>query len=421
MAMRTEFKARVIPGFVKKGAPGMPPLGRVPGPDGTIVSARLNPEDVEAALLDTDTTNDVTATLSDVVDAAEKSEPEKSSPYGYAGGARRKVRGGGKTYDALAALFTGVENTFTTGMGVADKATAFAIGVVPGLLKTAVAGGALKYVLNHPSLFANIVDLAKELAKTILIVKSGEGVATWSDYLEAGKSIGGSFADFIVTAAQQPTTPAGTILLALFIMKYRASSAGLSLTDLVKSDAAVLKNLATIVADDVSTATMAQYSAFLKEYEVGSQKKAAAELERIAQRVRAPMGEGSKQLSVVASTGAPSVQSGPDGAIQAVPATKRKAFTEALKKLTEISAKKVEKVKVPPKEAEAMKPVLAAAAAVAPVAVDVAPVAAEAANAEALANAGQQGGRRRKTKKRSVKRRITRRARKYLAAPVFVY
>lgn len=377
------------------------PLGRIKKqtPQGEVtVSARLNSGEIEDALFDEDPKNDLTATLSDAADAAEKID------YGKIGG-RRKLHGGGKTYDALAALFTDAQNAFARGVGVADKASAFAVEKIPMLLKTAVAGSTLKYALNHPSLFANIVDLAKQLGQHLIMVDP-DG-ATWGQYLDAATSIGGSFVELVVTAAQQPTTPAGTILLALFVMKYRSSQSGTSLTDLIKSDAAVLKELAKSGVDKASTAALAQYSAFLKAYEVGSQAVAVGQLKGIAQNIKKPSGPGAKEASILAS-GIPSVQSGPDGTIATVPAGKERDFKEALAKLTTIPAK------IPPKEKAAAPKVRLEAEAV---------IGERPSEAEAVENALMKGGQRGKKTRRTPKRRMTRRrkAQKILGTPVFIY
>lgn len=374
-------------------SPGMPSelMGRIPN-EGVLVSARLNP-DIVAKLMDGDPENDVEATIQDVGDAL---------PMEKGVGGKRKVRGGGPTRDAFAKLFRETKNAFVTTKGWVDEKVGAAVEGIPLLLKTVAVGTTLKYTLNNPTLFANIVHYATAVAKYLASTK--EGMATWGDYLEAGKAIGGDIGDFIKTYATEPSTPAGTILLALFIMKYRASSAGKTMTELIKDDAAVLKEAAKGLADNVAVAALAQYSAFVRAVEgftkMVEKKVVTANLKALAEQAKksAPKGEGAREISVNAQrTGAPSVQMGPNGVVIAVPATKQRDYKDALTKLTQI-----------PEKVSAQEQ--AAAAAVAAVVVGV-----------GLPRSMGLFGGRHKTQKRSPKRRTTRRRTKVLGTPVFIY
>jgi hypothetical protein len=366
---RRKFKPTTIPEFTPEGS-----LGRVTTSTGRVISARLMEN--TAALVDGDPTNDVDATLSDV---AEVVDPTETS------GGRRKLRGGGKTYDALKKLFEDGSSKFATATAALDSASALAIEKIPTLLKTAAAGGALKYTLNNPSLFANIAGIASEVGKILI---NTEGQATWTEYWEAGKSIGGSFAGFLGDAVQQPTTPAGSILLALFIMKARAHMKNKSILDVIKTDAANLAAATQGTAGNLASAAVGQYSEFLKAFNVESQRVNADQLKSIANKL--------KNIRPKAATGEPAFRSGPgtvtnpetgqeEGVMQAVPGR---------------------------------LPVLDPRAALNPLTRVGGPTSRF---RSTMVIRPRQGGK--KTKKVKSKRRQTRRrkAPKYLAAPVFVY
>lgn len=395
------------------------PLGRVSkvlstGETVTVSARLMSKSEIAAALVNDDVTDDVTATLSDVVDAIGED---------MAGG-RRKLRGGGKTYDALAALFTDTSNKFSSGLEWADEKVGTAVKSIPFLLKTVATGTTLKFALNHPSLFANIVDLAKQVGQ--YLVQVDPDGATWTQYYEAGKSIGGSMVELLGTAAQQPTTPAGTILLALFIMKYRSWSSQKSLTTQIKDDAAVVKTLAGPAVSGISQAALAQYSAFLKAYDQGAQEVAFGKLKEIAQNIKPVGGPAAKKITSLAS-GVPSVQSGPDGTIITVPTEKEKDFKEIMEKLA--------KANIPPKEKAAAAAIVGDAVDQQAAKVPVAAIQAPRTRAPGLASLksdqgkpievdkGKLSGGVRKTRKPKSKRRVTRRRKvqKVLGAPVFVY
>lgn len=189
-------------------------LGRVTLPDGRVVSARL----IEK-LKNPDTAVD--ATLEDVAEVIEPSV-----------GGRRKMRGGDtKTGKAVKDLVNGVTSAGVSTAKTIDDLGAKIISNAPSILTAAVVTKAV----NSPTVFANIVSFTREAVTTSI---ANNTVASWGEYLGAAKQIvtelGGLGIDL---ATFTVTSPYFAFVVASSVMKYRASNAKMSLTDLIKSDA----------------------------------------------------------------------------------------------------------------------------------------------------------------------------------------
>lgn len=376
----------------------MPVIGRRQAAQ-ILGSFKSDPTIVEA-LLDDDPNNDVEATIKDGEKAAGVSP--------YVAGRHHKVRGGGVITDAVMKLIDDAEGVFGRAKRTAEEAVVTVIEKTPTIVKSIAAGTAVKYAVNHPSLFANIVDAVRNT--TMGAIRSAfESEATWAQYSSAlqsiATSVGGLAVDVTAMAAQP--SPGTAILIALSIMKYRASkSTGGSVVELIKEDANVLKTAAEKIADNAMSAAVGQYSAFLKAYAEESEAAPLATLKEIAVRAKTsrPSGEGAVAMSnAAAATGAPAAQQGmAEDMIAVVPAGKQKPIRKALDKIA--------KSKLPSDEQKAASALLALSE-------DISDAAPSAASKEKV-----DGGRRSKKTRRAPKRRVTRRRKvTKVTMPTFVY
>lgn len=254
-------------------------LGRITLPDGRVVSARL----IEK-LKSPDTA--VEATLEDVAEVIEPSM-----------GGRRKMRGGEtKSGKAVKDMVNGIAAAGTTTASKIDELGAKIIGNAPTILTAAVVTKAV----NSPTVFANIVSFTREAITTSI---ANNTVASWSEYLAAAKQIvtelGGLGVDL---ATFTVTSPYFAFVVGSAVMKYRASQAGMSLPDLIKSDAS---NVASSTMRGVTGEIQAFNDAWSKE----ALKKATDTLKSIGRNVQVIPGESS---AAVAKTGSPAF-GGPTG------------------------------------------------------------------------------------------------------------
>lgn len=304
-------------------------------------------------------------------------------------------------------------------IGVVDRAAAAAVGLIPGAVKAAAVGAGTTFLINNPTLLAQIVGLINRNLSAVITANTG---ATWDTYQyainELANQVGGVFA---TVRDQGPNSPWFVITTALLIMKFRAGRQGIGLRQLIANDAksigSAIKDATIRVGEAIYSAALGQYSAFLKAYAAGAVERSAKQIRDLGRRVEITQGKGAEAMSMASKTGAPSAQMSPfeEEGIALVPAKGGPVFTRALKAIEN-------------KEPESSD-VLAAAAALAAMAKG-GPTSAPEGSAGAGSGAAPMdtsldGGRRRgkgKTKKRAPKRRTTRRKPRMALQPVrFAY
>ena len=222
------------------------------------------------------------------------------------------------TQEALANMVNELDSMKGEVVGVVDKAAATLIGIVPSALKAAAVGGATTVAVNNPSMFAWITGVISRGASAIA---TSAPTADWTAYQSAvesaARSLGAAFEDVSSVA----TSPWFVFTSALLVMRFRASSQGKTVTELMKEDGQRLKAAATAVAGhtveggkltlgDIRAVVEAQAAEFTKAYA----QEPARQLGELARRVAAPEGEGAVELSKqVRAQGFPAVQLGPTG------------------------------------------------------------------------------------------------------------
>jgi hypothetical protein len=287
-------------------------LGRVTLPDGRIVSARLieklkNPETA------------VDATLEDVAEVIEPSM-----------GGRRKMRGGEtKSGKAVKDLVNGVASAGVSTARTIDDLGAKIISNAPTILTAAVVTKAV----NSPTVFANIVSFTREAVTTSI---ANNTVASWSEYLGAAKQIVSEMGGLgIDLATFTVTSPYFAFVVASSVMKYRASKANKSLTDLIKSD-----------AEAVTSATMrgvtGEIQSFNDAWSKEALKKATDTLRSVGRNVQVTPGESSAAIAQVASPAFGGPIPGVPDAMQPRPGRsgKEKRPSKALDRLAAVSSAK---------------------------------------------------------------------------------
>lgn len=249
-----------------------------------------------------------------------------------AGGKRRSLRGGGRITDALKKIYDDAGNALMAGRDIADAKVAAVIEKIPTALKTIVGGAALKFGVEHPSLFANIVELARKVTTDRLLTQSG---VTWADYQSAILQIAGSAGQFTKDLVSAPTSPGTVIMTALLVMRYRAG--GGSVAALLRSDVEVLRTAAQGAVDKVATIALGQYSAFLTAYSAGAASKTLSQLKELGARGKPPR---------AVTTGAPAAEVGiSDELIALVPAVKEQpVLADALQAIVDLPEPSDEKI-----------------------------------------------------------------------------
>lgn len=279
-------------------------LGRITLPDGRVVSARL----IEK-LKSPDTA--VEATLEDVAEVIEPSM-----------GGRRKMRGGEtKSGKAVKDMVNGIASAGSNTASKIDELGAKIIGNAPTILTAAVVTKAV----NSPTVFANIVSFTREAITTSI---ANNTVASWSEYLAAAKQIvtelGGLGVDL---ATFTVTSPYFAFVVASAVMKYRASQAGMSLPDLIKSDAS---NVASSTMRGVTGEIQAFNDAWSKE----ALKKATDTLKSIGRNVQVTPGESSAAVAQIGSPAFGGPTGVPDTMQPRVGVKRKREPTEALGPIT---------------------------------------------------------------------------------------
>lgn len=274
-------------------------------------------------------------------------------------GGKRKVRGGAvkrkaegdldnryakkanvepsNTVVALKNLVNLLKTSASTSASSVDSAIATAVGYVPSLTKALATGAATKFVVNHPTLFANIADGIRSTGVSV-IKASFENTAKWGEYVEAVKIIAGGIGATGEELKDIVGTPYFVIVTAGLIMKARAAHSGKTIVDIIKSDVSRLASVVKSGVSNIASAALGQYSAFLYEYNQSSGDKALAALREIAAKVKKSkaLGEGAI-ASTAAMSGQVAVQSGLPGSEGAVvPGSEPKDLSIVLNKLSEI-------------------------------------------------------------------------------------
>lgn len=248
-----------------------------------IAEKEIDPENPETV---------ITATLDDAVEAA-------GVPDIPSGGKRR---GGAKTIDAMKAL---VVSANEKGTELANKLDDLGEKIVQGLPAAGLAT-ATGIALNHPTVFATIVTTLKNTAVASI---NASTIATWGEYAAAVAEIGKAGVGLVSGAAAASLRgPYVPLVAGLAVMRYRASKADVSLTDLIKQDASALFSAAARI-------TTGQIQAFNTAATEEAKKKVTDTLREIGMRVEVTPSDSS---TAVGSKGFPSyggpVQGVPEGA-----------------------------------------------------------------------------------------------------------
>lgn len=241
------------------------------------------------------------------------------------------------TVVALKNLVNLLKTSASTAASSVDSAIATAVGYVPSLTKALATGAATKFVVNHPTMFANIADGIRSTGVSV-IKASFENPAKWDEYVEAVKIIAGGIGATVEELKDIVGTPYFVIVTAGLIMKARAAQSNKSITDIIKSDVSRLASVVSSGVSNIATVALGQYSAFLYAYNQSSGDKALAALREIAAKVKKSkaLGEGAI-ASTAAMSGQVAVQSGLPGSEGAVvPGSEPKDLSIVLKKLSEI-------------------------------------------------------------------------------------
>jgi hypothetical protein len=262
--------------------------------------------------------------------------------------------------------------------------------VQPAML---VAGAAT--LANQPTLFGNIARVAAASVRTGLDTTI---TSTWAQWGQTGSDILGAVKDVGVAIFDQSVQgPVVPFTIAMMLQAYRASSRGMGILELTKSDAAT-------AAEIVRKGIAGQKEAFDLAYAEEAKKKPIAELREIAKRGR-QLTQGLGALDTrreVRAVGAPAV-----GSMGVVPAfTPPGPLAAPIKGLTTVPRSEIEAAAA---ERQGRREQVEGAEAL----MGLANAPAAPAAPDAPMNAGR---RRRRTKRRVPKRkRITRKM------PIFVY
>jgi hypothetical protein len=209
-----------------------------------------------------------------------------------------------------------------------DAAAAKVIGVVPDALSAVISGSAVSVAINNPTIFGQIVQM---VSNGVSAVVGAGATAVWDDYASAVETAARALGGVFSSVSNVSTSPWFVFTSALLVMRYRASSQGKTVTELMKEDARRLKSASDAVAGAVGagagaatsairTAVEAQAAEFTKAYSQEARAKTARRLSDIGRQVKPPKGEGATSMSRATwATGAPAAQSGPEGGIALVP------------------------------------------------------------------------------------------------------
>lgn len=296
----------------------------------------------------------------------------------------RRMRGRGRTSDEIKKATESVKNAGAAAWEAIDSAVAGAIKAVP----LAAGVGATVAVLNRPTLFGNLAQIAANVSSGVV---NTSVTATWGQWFTAlgqtGLALGTVAQTFLDQSIQGPVIPFAVATAIMLRRQQNRAAAGenISLAGLIAQDVGRAKDMVTGVAG-------AQIEAFKAAVKAEGDNMNIATLKEIAGRIERPTGPGAEKLKKLAATGAPAAGPGP------VPDT-------------------IAQMPADPRKVAAIPAAAAALAAVPPGG----PAAADKAAANALVSLSddmREGGRRKRrfTKKRPTKkRRMTRRM------PRFVY
>lgn len=240
----------------------------------------------------------VDVALEDAIDVA----------LGSVGG--RRMRGRGRTSDEIKKAAETMKNAGAAAWEAIDNAVAAGIRTMP----VAAGVGATVAVLNRPTLFGNLAQIAANVSSGVV---NTSVTATWREWFTAlgqtGAALGTVAKTFLDQSIQGPVVPFAVATAIMLRRQQQRKAAGQDIT------------LAKLIAEDVNRAKDAvtgvagrQIEDFKKAVEEEGMKKNIATLKEIAGRIERPTGEGAEKLKELSATGAPAVQSGLPGSEGAV-------------------------------------------------------------------------------------------------------
>jgi len=206
---------------------------------------------------------------------------------GKTGGARRKrVKGG--AFESTKAALRESWATLTGGVGtlpgVADATAAF---LIKNLASLTAAGGTIA-VLNHPTVFGNLAQLAAAITTQ---ATNATITSTWGDWLAALRAAGDAGARLATLLASQTLQgPVVPFAVATALMTWRASKSGKTISALIAEDAgAAGSGLARLLTS--------QIQAFTDAYEREGRRLGPDQLRQLAAAIQPPTGEGAAAMS----------------------------------------------------------------------------------------------------------------------------
>lgn len=176
------------------------------------------------------------------------------------GGRRHLKRGGAKTTQALKKVVSDVIVASEEASESLDTAAASAVYALPALAKGLASGTVVTLAVKNPGFLAATVKVVNSAVKGFM----GSQI-TWGEILYGIRTVVPEIGSSVATAGQFATTPAGVFLIASLIARYRASSKGMSVVDMLKEDANAVKTGVTTKANDIITYVEAQKAAAEKK------------------------------------------------------------------------------------------------------------------------------------------------------------
>ena len=275
------------------------------------------------------------------------------------------------TRKAIGDMIAALDETTGAAAGAVDTAAATLIGLLPTAVKSAAMGAGTTFMINNPTIFAQVVRVVTQAAQSAIEAGSG---TTWGQYQLAVEQIAthlGGLAETVRGVGLD--SPWFVITAALLIMRYRANGAGTTISRLLIDDATRLTGGARAIAEvagegamgagagaaagsalgkaaEVVWATVVNAYGAVRERSASALREARGQaqvepLRELARRASTggPTGEGAAAIrAATLGVGAPAAQAGPGGAITLVPSTEPRELRAAQDALTRIRAPKEE-------------------------------------------------------------------------------
>jgi hypothetical protein len=368
-----------------------PGYGSYTTPEGVRRSARIKA--LNTAIDNRNAEEVVEITLQDGLDAAGFVEDS--------GGSRQRMRGGmlPKTNEAIAELHAKVltaEGDFKAGV---DEKIAAIIKAIPSSIPKVATGALVTGLVKYPTVFANIVKVVAD----VVPIPTG---ANWTAYTEAGSTIASAFTGLFGKAVSATIAgPLVPVLIGLYIQKRRAGDRGLKAQFI--QDAEYVKSKASNLAT-------AQAAAFEKAWKETRDVQGPADLKVIASKLKMERTPGVSGITGVGPT---------DPAIEGLLKPTGDPFREPGKPIETLSGKKRSRTAALGDTTQASKVQKTGEGAIGSTSVvpsgdasvmeDSVLPSSSASTSSSSASSPGTGGRRRKTRGKKMRRRVTRRIRRF--------